>query len=109
MVNPSSFGPGGNAPLNRSRGVTPGQTEKGKTADGTGGPAFHALLEKLQQSARSLSADSENVDKPDELSGAVDRARSTLNDALSLSDQLLEAYRQAGLSKDAEGQQRKAQ
>jgi hypothetical protein len=109
MVNPSPLGPGGNASLNPSRGITPGQPNKPDSAEATGGPAFHALLEKLQQSARSLSADSEKVEKPDELSGAVDRARSTLNDALSLSDQLLEAYRQADLGKGSDGQVRKAQ
>ncbi len=62
---------------------------------GSGGPAFEALLEKLQEKARTLQHDSETVDRPEDLSGAVDRARASLNDALSLSDQLLEAYREA--------------
>ncbi len=74
---------------------------KAKPAEGqqSAGPAFQALLEKLQQQARSLQQESETVAKPDELSGAVDRAHDSLKDALSLSDSLLEAYREAQISK----------
>lgn len=72
-----------------------GQVSKKGEAAGTGGPAFQALLDKLQDQARSLQHDSQNVDKPEQLTDAVDRARSSLSDALSLSDQLLEAYRSA--------------
>jgi len=67
---------------------------KSAGADG-GGPAFRALLDKLHEQARTLSEDSESVARPEDLSGAVDRARATLDDALSLSDRLLEAYREA--------------
>ena len=56
---------------------------------------FGALLESLQEKAKSLQHDSEHVDRPEELSQAVDRARASLSDALSLSDRLLEAYREA--------------
>jgi len=66
------------------------------------GPAFKALLEKLQQQAESLHRESETVARPEELSVAVDRARSSLNDALSLSDQLLEAFREAVQNDDTE-------
>jgi hypothetical protein len=58
-------------------------------------PAFEVLLEKLEARARELRDDSGNVDNPTELAGAVDRARASLEDALTLSDQLLEAYRQS--------------
>ena len=59
------------------------------------GPAFEALLEKLEARARELQDDSGTVENPAELAGAVDRARASLEDALTLSDQLLEAYRQS--------------
>lgn len=59
------------------------------------GPAFKALLDKLQQQAKTLQQDSETLEKAEDLSGAVDRARTSLGDALSLSDKLLEAYREA--------------
>jgi flagellar hook-basal body complex protein FliE len=68
---------------------------KKELAVGEGGPAFLALLEKLQAQAQSLQHDSKNVDAPEQLNEAVDRARSSLSDALSLSDKLLEAYREA--------------
>ena len=67
-----------------------------KTAEAAqSGPAFRALLESLQEKAKSLQHDSQHVDRPEELSQAVDRARASLSDALSLSDRLLEAYREA--------------
>ena len=75
--------------------VAPSSSETKKTAEPQGGAAFQALLEKLQQQAQNLQRDSETVARPEELSGAVDRAHSSLQDALSLSDRLLEAYREA--------------
>ncbi len=101
MVDPSSFGKAGSSPLNPASAITPGKAGQQDPAAGTGGPAFRALLESLQEKSRSLSVDSQKVEKPEDLSGAVDRARSTLTDALSLSDQLMEAYRQAGHGRDA--------
>lgn len=59
------------------------------------GAAFRALLEKLEGHARGLADASGDVREPAELAGAVDRARASLEDALSLGDQLLEAYRAA--------------
>jgi flagellar hook-basal body complex protein FliE len=93
-----------NAPLNRPFASSKLQSidglaaatgaQKDPAAD-RGGPAFQALLEKLQAQARSLQHDSETVAKPEELNDAVVRARSSLSEALSLSDRLLEAYREA--------------
>jgi flagellar hook-basal body complex protein FliE len=60
-----------------------------------GGAAFQALLERLDNQARELEAQSRTIEKPADLSGAVDRAHASLQDALSLSDRLVEAYRQA--------------
>ena len=58
-------------------------------------PAFRALLERLQEKARSLEEKSKVVDDPAGLAGAVDAARSSLDEAVSLGEQLLEAYREA--------------
>ena len=58
-------------------------------------PSFQVLLERLQASADALQQESASVGKPDELAGAVDRARESLEDALELKDELLEAWRQA--------------
>ncbi|MFT5048700.1 MAG: hypothetical protein ACI8QZ_000087 [Chlamydiales bacterium] len=57
--------------------------------------AFKALLEKLEGQAQDLARASEVVDSPIELAGAVDSAKESLADALSLRDQLFEAYRAA--------------
>jgi len=71
----------------------PGGTPKPVT-DGTSGAAFKALLDRLQTEARDLQGASEGELEASDLAGAVDRAHSSLKDALSLSDQLLEAYRE---------------
>lgn len=60
-----------------------------------GGAAFHALLADLQEKAQKLREDGRAVDGPAELAGAVETARESIAGALSLSDQLLEAYRAA--------------
>jgi len=94
-------GPGNDPSL---RSVTPvggRPAAKGGAASEGAGNAFKALLDRLQQQAQSLSADSETVEKPEDLSGAVGRARASLDDALSLSDQLLEAYREATQQKSS--------
>ena len=80
------IGPGGDIGATRSASNT--ETDRN-------GPAFEALLEKLEARALDLKRTTEEVAGPTELSGAVDRARASLDDALSLGDQLLEAYRQA--------------
>ena len=59
------------------------------------GAAFEALLEKLETRAQDLKQTAEEVAGPTDLSGAMDQARESLDDALSLGDRLLEAYRQA--------------
>ena len=59
------------------------------------GAAFQALLERLETNARELEAQSQSIDSPQDLSGAVDRAHASLQDVLSLSDRLVEAYREA--------------
>ena len=59
----------------------------------TQGAAFKALLDRLETQARELAEKSDRVDGPNELASAVDHAHASLQDALSLSEQLLEAYR----------------
>lgn len=75
------------------RGVEPATRKPAAAPEA--GPAFRALLEKLEREAQDLSRASEVLEKPEQLAGAVDRARATLDDALSLGDQLLEAFRAA--------------
>ena len=57
------------------------------------GPAFEALLERLLASAAELEQRSRSLSSPQELPGAVDAARASLEDALTLGERLLEAYR----------------
>lgn len=59
------------------------------------GIAFQALLERLEGHARELEAQTQSIGDSKELAGAVDRAHASLQDALSLSDRLVEAYREA--------------
>lgn len=65
-----------------------------KARPSSGGPAFRALLERLETQARELSS-TERIEDAGELAGAVEHARHALEDALSLGDRLLEAYRAA--------------
>jgi len=58
-------------------------------------PSFEALLEKLQNHAHVLGEKSRQVSDPEHLSGAVEAAKASLEDAVSLGDRLLEAYREA--------------
>ena len=64
-------------------------------ASPAGGAAFQALLEKLETQARELEAQSQQIESPKDLTGAVDRAHASLQDALTLGDRLLEAYRES--------------
>ena len=64
------------------------------------GAAFRALLERLEEQASSLEAQSRSVQDASGLAGAVDTARASLEDAVSLSEDLLEAYREALQQRD---------
>ena len=85
--------------VTKAQGATQGQAQA-KAAPETQGasPSFHALLEKLEQQAGSL----QGRDVPDatNLAGAMDEARESLEGALELGRDLLEAYREAQLGKD---------
>lgn len=56
-------------------------------------PAFEALLERLEARAAELQERSKTLSGPAELPGAIDAARVSLEEALHLGEELLEAYR----------------
>ena len=85
------------APIDPKIGaLTQGETPRGSSASGasSGGALFQALLDRLADSTQRLEAREESVTDASSLAGAVEDARATLGDALSLKEQLLEAYRQ---------------
>jgi hypothetical protein len=57
------------------------------------GAAFKALLDQLADRARELEKTSTKPVDASGLAGAVEEAHGSLQDALSLSSQLIEAYR----------------
>ena len=61
------------------------------------GPAFEALLERLTSRAAELDERARTLAAPEELPAALDSARASLEDALKLGSDLLEAYRAAQL------------
>ena len=65
------------------------------------GAAFRALLERLEEHTRELEEKSQTLEDASGLAGAVDTARASLEDAVSLSDQLLEAFREANTQSGA--------
>ncbi|MEM9800492.1 MAG: hypothetical protein AAGA20_09200 [Planctomycetota bacterium] len=65
------------------------------SADPAAGAAFRALLERLEAKSRALGEASESVDDPHRLAAAVEDARTSVADAVSLGSDLLEAYRAA--------------
>ena len=101
-----SLTPDSNAPLNglgsSSRSVPAGPVTSAGQSSGAdalksaeNGVAFRALLERLEERASNLEVQSKSVEDASGLAGAVDTARASLEDAVSLSEELLEAYREA--------------
>ena len=89
-VNQSSQGPIQRTGATHQRAPRPsGELKENRS------PAFQVLLDRLQERARELEETRKTVDDPAQLAGAVDSARASLADALSLGEELLEAYRQA--------------
>lgn len=70
----------------------------------TQGAAFRALLEQLEAKARTLEEQTRGVDDAVNLAGAVEGAKASLDDALSLGEELLETYRQTRQQGNAPGQ-----
>lgn len=75
--------------------IQPGVGSNAKTGPTDGGVAFRALLDELEAKSRDLQAQSKSVESPADLAGAVQGAKASLDDALSIRDRLLEAYREA--------------
>ncbi|QDU70076.1 hypothetical protein [Engelhardtia mirabilis] len=75
----------------------PGEAKRTETAS-PDAPAFRSLLEQLEQRAQELRRHEAEVGDASRLAGALGDARASLEDALTLKDQLLEAYR-ASLSR----------
>lgn len=67
-----------------------------------GGPAFEALLERLEARAAELQEKSKTLSGPSELPGALDVARVSLEEALHLGEELLEAYHAARRAPEAQ-------
>jgi len=102
MTNPNSIGNGAQGLPGVDPAKTGAQAPKAGQAEGaSGGPAFQVLLERLQAQAQELETTSRTLEDPSTLAGAVDMARASLDDAHSLSDRLLEAFREAQTQDDA--------
>jgi hypothetical protein len=54
---------------------------------------FQALLERVEARAKKLATDAADVQAPEQLAQAMQTARESLDDVLSLKELLLEAYR----------------
>ena len=96
--------PAGPDPIGKSAGASKGKARSASSD----GPAFHVLLERLQARAQELEKTSASVEDPKQLAGAVNTARASLEDALSLSDQILEAYREVQQQTDPSADPAKA-
>ena len=90
-MNSQPIDPRGLAPIQGTPKANPA-AEPSQGADSEN-PAFRVLLERLQVQAEALEEKSKGVDDPRQLTGAVDAARASLEDALSLGEELLEAFR----------------
>jgi flagellar hook-basal body complex protein FliE len=75
--------------------VQPGAKPTAKSALPESGVAFRALLDELELKARDLQQQSRSLERPEDLADAVQGAKASLDDALSIRDRLLEAFRQA--------------
>lgn len=70
-----------------------GGARRAGASGGEGALAFKALLDQLEQRAQALESTSRKELAQGDLPGAVDNARESLEQMLSLKDQLLEAWR----------------
>lgn len=78
--------------LNGPAALQPGAPARSARRATEGSPAFEALLERLTARAAELDVRSREVARPEDLPGAMDAARASLEDALTLGERLLEAY-----------------
>ncbi len=66
---------------------------RAQQSDAKAGAAFRAVLERLEEKTRALGEASENLDDPSRLGDAVLSARASVEEAVSLGTDLIEAYR----------------
>jgi len=85
---------GASGPESNRIGGVPAKGTGSKVETKEQGVAFRALLEKLEEKARVLEEQTRGVDDAKNLAGAVEGAKASLDDALSLGEELLETYRQ---------------
>ena len=88
MVDPASL-----PNIGPAQGVTRDNAAKPTTKTPETGAAFKALLDQLADRARELEKTSTKPVDASGLAGAVEEAHGSLQDALNLSSQLIEAYR----------------
>jgi hypothetical protein len=88
MVDPASL-----PNIGPTKGVARDNAAKQTAKTPETGAAFKALLDQLADRARELEKTSAKPVDASELAGAVEEAHGSLQDALSLSTQLIEAYR----------------
>jgi len=89
------------SPLGPDQVVPSAPARRSDAERGAPDATFRMLLERLQARAEELEAQSQQVDDPQRLSGAVETARASLEEALSLSQELLEAFREASQQNDS--------
>lgn len=80
--------------VHKTGSTGPAEGAKKPAATKEQGAAFRALLEQLDEKARALQAQTQGVDDAANLAGAVEGAKASLDQALSLGEELLESYRQ---------------
>ena len=81
------------APLQGAGAVGGASGSKKSAGLGEGAVAFKSLLDQLEDRAKALEVESRKDLSKDDLAGAIDNARTSLEQMLSLKDQLLEAWR----------------
>jgi hypothetical protein len=95
MTTPSTPLPPGGPPRGTAAVHGPSVGAAARAARATDGAAFKALLDRLEQRADALEERSRSELSSEELPEAVDEARASMQEALRLSSELLEAWRQA--------------
>ena len=78
-----------------------GTSSSTSTGTSTSSPAFEALLERLTTRAAEVEEKTKRLASPGELADALDAARASLEDALHLGSELLEAFRAAQQGREA--------
>ena len=92
---PGHANPGVTGAPKTTPGAIPGAGRPGSSQETDRASAgFQALLDQIETRARDLAAETDAVEAPEQLAGAVDSARESLENVLELKERLLEAYRQ---------------